>query len=150
MHLKKTRLGHFKIFNRIKCMLWLLDRTVHKGYEKKTVITNPIKESLFKTDSDVISCKNNLINLKDNKTGDFNDPLGQPIVSAGNDCRLILKFRDGRTDGRTLCVKIVITTGRDCGRPRESNKSNVLYVGCIKSNIFVVNNKTNGDAAINF
>ena len=27
---------------------------------------------------------------------------------------------DGRTDGWTLCVKIVITTGRDCGRPRGS------------------------------
>ena len=25
-----------------------------------------------------------------------------------------------RTDGRTTCVKIVITTGRDCGRPRGS------------------------------
>ena len=45
------------------------------------------------------------------KTGDINDPLGQPTVSAGSDCRLILKF----WDGRALCVKIVITTGRDCG-----------------------------------
>ena len=26
----------------------------------------------------------------------------------------------GWTDGRTFCVKIVITTGRDCGRPRGS------------------------------
>ena len=55
-----------------------------------------------------------------NKTGVINDPLGQPAVPAGSDCRLILKFWDGRTDGRTLCVKIVITTGRDCGRPRGS------------------------------
>ena len=55
------------------------------------------------------------------KTGVINDPLGQPTVPAGRDCRLILKFRDGRTDWRTLCVKIVITTGRrDCGRPRGS------------------------------
>ena len=38
------------------------------------------------------------------------DPLGQPTVPAGSDCRL----------WRTLCVKIVITTGRDCGRPRGS------------------------------
>ena len=35
------------------------------------------------------------------------------IHLAGSDCRLILKF----WDERTLCVKIVITTGRDCGRP---------------------------------
>ena len=35
---------------------------------------------------------------------------------------LILKFWDGRTDGRTICVKIVITAGRDrdYGRPRGS------------------------------
>ena len=38
------------------------------------------------------------------------------IHSAGSDCRLILKF----WDGRTFCVKIVFTTGRDCGRPRGS------------------------------
>ena len=42
-----------------------------------------------------------------NKTGVINDPLGQPTIPAGSDCRLIL----GRTDVRTLCVKIVITTG---------------------------------------
>ena len=53
------------------------------------------------------------------RTGVINDPLGQPTVSVGSDCRLILKFF-GRTDGRTICVKIVITTGRDCGRPRGS------------------------------
>ena len=46
-------------------------------------------------------------------TGVINDPLGQPTAPAGSDCRLILKFWDGRTDGRTLCVKIVITTGPD-------------------------------------
>ena len=50
------------------------------------------------------------------QTGVINDLLGQPSVQAGSDCRLILKF----WDGRTLCVKIVITTGRDCGRPRGS------------------------------
>ena len=44
----------------------------------------------------------------------INDPLDQPTVPAGS--RLILKFWDGRTDGR----KIVITTERDCGRPRGS------------------------------
>ena len=49
-----------------------------------------------------------------------NDPLGHPTVLAGSDCRLILKFLDGRTDGRTLCVKIVITIDRNCGSPRGS------------------------------
>ena len=32
------------------------------------------------------------------KTGVINDPLGQPTVPACSDCRLILKFWDGRTD----------------------------------------------------
>ena len=58
-----------------------------------------------------------------NKTGVINDPLGQPTVPAGSNCCWILKFCVGRTyvrtDGRT-CVKIVITTGWDCGRPRGS------------------------------
>ena len=40
-----------------------------------------------------------------NKTGVINDPLGQPTVPSGSDCRLILKFWNGRTylrkDGRT-------------------------------------------------
>ena len=39
------------------------------------------------------------------KTGVINDPLGQPTVPAGSDCRWILKFCAGRTyrrtDGRT-------------------------------------------------
>ena len=39
--------------------------------------------------------------IRENKSGVINDPLGQPTVPAGSDCRLILKFRDGRTD--TLC-----------------------------------------------
>ena len=56
------------------------------------------------------------------KTVVINDPLGQPTIPAGSDCRLILKFWDGRTDGRTdtKCVKIVITIGQDCGRPHGS------------------------------
>ena len=36
--------------------------------------------------------------------------------------------RDVRTDWRTLCVKIVITTGRECGRPRESTNLQVVLV----------------------
>ena len=36
-----------------------------------------------------------------NKTGVFNDPLGQPTIPAGSDCRLILKFWDGRKYVRT-------------------------------------------------
>ena len=43
------------------------------------------------------------------KTGAINDPLGQLTVLADSDGRLILKFWDGRTDGRTLCVNIVIS-----------------------------------------
>ena len=39
---------------------------------------------------------------KSNKTGVINDPLGQPTVPAGSDCRLILKFWDGRTDGHSV------------------------------------------------
>ena len=35
------------------------------------------------------------------KTGVINDPLGQPTVPAGSDWRLILKFWNGRTHGRT-------------------------------------------------
>ena len=48
-----------------------------------------------------------LKNLKKHKTGVINDPLGQPTVPAGSDCRLILKFWNGRTDGwsDTLCEK---------------------------------------------
>ena len=54
------------------------------------------------------------------KTGVINDLLGLPTVPAGSDCRSILKFWDERTDGRTLCMKIVIATGQDCGQPRGS------------------------------
>ena len=69
--------------------------------------------------------------IKRDKTGVINDPLGQPTVPAGSDFRSTLKFCDGRTeeqagvcmDGRTAPVKIVINTGRDCGRPRGSKYS---------------------------
>ena len=72
-----------------------------------------------------------ILNIYMYKTGVINDPLGQPTVPAGSECRWILKFCAGRTyirtygqtDGRTTCVKIVITTGRDCGRPRGSTIS---------------------------
>ena len=36
-----------------------------------------------------------------NKTGVINDPLDQPTVPAGSDCRWILKFCAGRTYRRT-------------------------------------------------
>ena len=46
-----------------------------------------------------------LIKYNFNKTGVINDPLGQPTVLAGSDCRWILKFCAGRTyiqmDGQT-------------------------------------------------
>ena len=54
------------------------------------------------------------------ESGVINDPLGQPTIPSGNDFHLILKFWDGRTDGRTTCAKLGITTGRDCGWPRGS------------------------------
>ena len=38
------------------------------------------------------------------------------IHSASSNCRLILKFWDKQTDGRTD------TTGRDCGRPHGSKQ----------------------------
>ena len=41
------------------------------------------------------------LKVKGNKTGVINDPLGQPTVPARSDCRLILKFWDGRTDGQS-------------------------------------------------
>ena len=44
----------------------------------------------------------------------------RPVHSTGRQW-LSLDFEVlGLTDGRILCVKIVITTGRDCGRPRGS------------------------------
>ena len=43
-------------------------------------------------------CRRMTLKFKRNKTGFINDPLGQPTaVPAGSDCRLILKFWDGRT-----------------------------------------------------
>ena len=36
------------------------------------------------------------------KTRVINDSLGQPTVPAGSDCRLILKFWDGRMDGHSV------------------------------------------------
>ena len=61
-----------------------------------------------------------------------NDPLGQPTVLA---CQwfftLVWSFCDGRTDGRTTSVKIVITTGGDCGRPRGSIYSYFLSLKII-------------------
>ena len=55
------------------------------------------------------------------KTGVIIDPLGQSTVLAGSDCRLILKFWDERTYGRTdtLCEN----SDHYYGRPRGSKKS---------------------------
>ena len=54
------------------------------------------------------------------KTGVINDPLCQPLVPAGSNCHLILKFWD---DVQMLCV---ITTGWDCGQPRGSTSFKFL------------------------
>ena len=60
------------------------------------------------------------------KTGITNDPFSHPTVTAGCDFGFILKSTDGqtrRTDGRTTCVNIVITTGRDCELAEWINNS---------------------------
>ena len=59
------------------------------------------------------------LNISEHKAGVKNDPLGQSTVPVTSDCRLIFNFWDGRTDN---CVKMVIITGRDCGRPSGSIK----------------------------
>ena len=62
---------------------------------------------------------------KKNKTGVINDPIGQLTVPAGSDCRLILKF----WDGRTLCVKIVITTtGTVVGLVDQQNRESSAVI----------------------
>ena len=70
-----------------------------------------------------------MVSNQNNKNKIINDPLGQPTVPAYSDFRFILKIKYGRT----TCVKIVITIGRDCGHPPGStiiswsiNKSKVL------------------------
>ena len=63
-----------------------------------------------------------------NKTCVMNDPLGQTHSSANGDHYSRFNFvlflpdfeRFGCTYGRTTCVKIVITSGRDCDRPSGS------------------------------
>ena len=52
----------------------------------------------------------------------INDPLGQTTVIFVIFAWFWSFGTDGRTDGQTLCVKILITTGRNCGRPRGSIK----------------------------
>ena len=52
-----------------------------------------------------------LFKIQTKNIGVINDPLGQPTtVQEGSDFRFILKS----WDGRTTCVNIVITTGRNC------------------------------------
>ena len=60
----------------------------------------------------------------------INDPLGQThspaiaitILTWKLFCE-ILKSGDGRTNGQTIRVKMVITTGRDCGSVGQQNRS---------------------------
>ena len=42
-------------------------------------------------------------------------------------CFVDLKSGDGRTDVRTTCAKIVITTGRDCGSASWINSFLFIY-----------------------
>ena len=65
--------------------------------------------------------------FKWNRTCVINDPLGQTHSVASSDHYFLLfcfarseKWR--RTDERTTCAKIVITTGRDCGTAEWINK----------------------------
>ena len=66
-------------------------------------------------------CKNNDTTRQESSMIHSASPQSRPAVivawfwSFGTDVRTY-----GQMDRRTLCVKIVITTGRDCGRPRGS------------------------------
>ena len=53
-------------------------------------------------------------------------PQSRPAV-------IVAWFWSFGTDGRTLCVKIVITTGRDSGRPRGSTEVELysIFVGLV-------------------
>ena len=57
----------------------------------------------------------NIITRKESSMIHSASPQSRPAV-------IIAWYWRFGTDGRTLCVKIVITTGRDCGRPRGSIK----------------------------
>ena len=67
---------------------------------------------------------------KENKTGVINDPFGQTYNLASNEYCFNWKLfcfarfwklgKDGQKDGRTTCVNIVITIGRDSCWPRGS------------------------------
>ena len=61
--------------------------------------------------------------------------FGQPTAPTGSDCRLILKFWDGRTD-ISLHVKLVITIGRDCGSASWIKKSSEYKVHVRYTNAF--------------
>ena len=52
---------------------------------------------------------NKLLQYKYKKTGVINYPLGQPTIPVAV---IVTWFWSFGTDGRTICVKIVITTGR--------------------------------------
>ena len=90
------------------CFTWWSFRRKFSRWKYRNVILNLLTVCWKKT---------NAINIEKNKTGVINDPLGRQWLSL--DCE-VLGRTDGRTDRRTLCVRIVITTGRDCGRPRGS------------------------------
>ena len=74
--------------------------------------------------------------IKKNKTGAINDPLGQTHSIASSEhgfhCFVLLDFEkwDGfvsldfeKWDGRTTCAETMIPTGRDCGLAEWINKA---------------------------
>ena len=73
--------------------------------------------------------------LKPIKLGVINDPLSHLTIPAGSDFRLLLQF----WDGRTTCMNIVITTGRDCGRPRESTRQVSSMMHLASSTVQLIN-----------
>ena len=85
------------------------------GHEKSWMV-----EFVFAKDAAMVVANYFASNTKINKTGVINDPLGQPTVRAGSDCRLILNFL-GRTDGQHV-QKQRSLPAVTAGRPRGSIK----------------------------
>ena len=79
----------------------------------------------------------------------INDPLGQPTVPAGSDCRMIMKFWDGRTDGHTYGRTDTLCENSDLYRPGLwsaswiNNKDKGTVTWSLFSLLSSVSNKTN-------
>ena len=75
------------------------------------------------------------------KTGVIKNPLGQThSLTSSNHCFLFCFARFekwGRTNGRTTCAKIVITTGRECGLAEWSNIYFTTSVECAFMQLYI-------------